>query len=137
MAKYKDITGQRFGMLTAIEVCKEMPKVNNGMNWTCLCDCGVKVAATQRQLKRGHATSCGCTPRPRKAPKQMTKRIGDTICWNCKNAVPSEETGCSWSRKFEPVKGWTATPTKIEGEMDSFHIEKCPEFVREQRRRER
>ena len=41
----------------------------------------------------------------------MTK--ASTICWNCKNAVPSEDglVGCNWSRNLQPVDGWTAEET--------------------------
>ena len=67
-----------------------------------------------------------------------------TLCWKCKNAVPDRdgEGGCSWSRKFHPVDGWIATPTKVtriyKGEqekirkgpayMESFLVHYCPEF---------
>jgi hypothetical protein len=64
--------------------------------------------------------------------KRITKKT-PTMCWSCANAVPGPETGCSWSRRFEPVKGWTAMPTKIEinrGRIDdSFLVLDCPEYV--------
>jgi predicted nucleic acid-binding Zn ribbon protein len=51
-------------------------------------------------------------------------------CWTCKNACG----GCSWSRSFEPVKGWKAKPSKIyylEGDYtDSYKITYCPEYER-------
>ena len=37
--------------------------------------------------------------------KQIKKA---TLCWKCKNAVPIKDAGCSWSRAFQPVEGWTA-----------------------------
>lgn len=46
-------------------------------------------------------------------------------CWTCRNACG----GCSWSREFAPVKGWTATATDIpeNGEHHaSFHVIACP-----------
>lgn len=56
-----------------------------------------------------------------------------TLCWRCKNAVPGPETGCSWSRGFIPVQGWTAQETKIRvvggGTIDSFLVLECPEFM--------
>ena len=53
-------------------------------------------------------------------------------CCNCKKFAG----GCSWSRKFEPVEGWTAVPTMINhggnnGKprlTESYMIIKCPEF---------
>ena len=55
------------------------------------------------------------------------------ICFGCKNAVPDDcGHGCEWSRKFEPVPGWTATPTLLRSggcePTESWHIEACPKF---------
>ena len=52
------------------------------------------------------------------------------ICFDCENAV----CGCSWSRSFEPVPGWTAEKVIIEqvyrkGFLESYHITACPQFV--------
>lgn len=49
-----------------------------------------------------------------------------TLCWDCANAC----FGCSWSRYFEPVEGWVATPTQ--GKVsDSFIVHQCPQFIRD------
>ena len=58
------------------------------------------------------------------------KTMQQNICWYCKNAVPSIKTGagCSWSRKFEPVEGWTATKTVVNESDVSYHVVGCPEF---------
>ena len=53
-----------------------------------------------------------------------------TRCWTCKNACG----GCSWSRDFEPVKGWEAEKTfhPTNGEfVESYYIKSCPEYERE------
>lgn len=56
---------------------------------------------------------------------------GNTICWNCAKACRK----CPWSRNFEPVDGWNATPTKVysaEGVfIDSFIVHECPLFEEE------
>lgn len=49
------------------------------------------------------------------------------LCWICKNACG----GCSWSRAFKPVEGWTANATIIVNDnniVESYHITACPEF---------
>lgn len=49
-------------------------------------------------------------------------------CWTCRNACG----GCSWSREFQPVEGWTAEKTVIpsNGEYaESYRIVKCPEYI--------
>lgn len=67
--------------------------------------------------------------------KREAKR--ETLCWGCEKA----QKKCSWSKNFEPVKGWDAKPTKVyireetlpSGKVkryyeDSFCVRKCPEF---------
>ena len=58
MGKIKDISGQKFGRLTAIEF---VGVENNKAIWLCKCDCGntSKVAGTA--LRFGNTKSCGCT----------------------------------------------------------------------------
>lgn len=57
-----------------------------------------------------------------------------TLCWSCANAVPDKygKRGCSWSRSFEPVKGWDADETRLYSDKptQSYHVRQCPEFVR-------
>lgn len=55
----QDISGQKFGRLTAIEPT-DIRASNGGVRWKCLCDCGNYIYPTMNNLKRGHTTSCGC-----------------------------------------------------------------------------
>ena len=60
-------------------------------------------------------------PKPRRTKEQL--------CCTCSKAYG----GCSWSRNFKPVEGWTANPTIIthgDRTMDSFEIIECPEWER-------
>ena len=58
MSKRLDLTGQKFGYLTAIEID---PTVKNGRtNWKCLCKCGNYTTVVAFQLRSGKTTSCGC-----------------------------------------------------------------------------
>ena len=54
----KDITNQRFGMLTAIE-CVGTDKFHNAL-WRCKCDCGGEKVVRGSSLRDGEAKSCGC-----------------------------------------------------------------------------
>lgn len=54
--KFQDITGQKFGMLTAVSY----EIINSKTYWDCLCDCGNKIRVAGGNLKNGHTTSCGC-----------------------------------------------------------------------------
>ena len=55
----KDLTGQRFGNLVAIEPEKE--RKNGQLVWKCKCDCGNIVLVRGANLRNGHTKSCGCT----------------------------------------------------------------------------
>lgn len=53
--KYDDITGERFGRLTAVRRLDD-PK----SKWECVCDCGAKTQVLRCNLKAGRQKSCGC-----------------------------------------------------------------------------
>lgn len=55
----KDITGQKFGLLTATKVTKK--KAGDGsLIWGCICDCGNPYEANGSYLRNGTKTHCGC-----------------------------------------------------------------------------
>jgi len=76
---------------------------------------------------------------PRKTRIEFAKDgypLGTTLCWDCANALG----GCSWSKSFTPVEGWTAirhkrryNNDKNEGRLDcdSYKVIDCPEFIRD------
>ena len=55
---FQDLSGQKFGKLTAIKVVGKSKKGES--IWECLCDCGNITKSTCSNLKRGHTKSCGC-----------------------------------------------------------------------------
>ena len=62
--KVIDLTGQRFGFLTA----KEVVYVEGVRKWKCQCDCGNITFVTVSDLKTGHTKSCGLN-----CPLKITK----------------------------------------------------------------
>lgn len=66
MAKWEDLSGQKFYRLTAIS---RLPNPNRNSRWLCSCECGNTTFATLGALKTGKHKSCGCW------------RGGET-CWN-------------------------------------------------------
>lgn len=59
--KSKDLTGQRFGHLTALEKTEE--RFCGYVVWRCQCDCGREILANTKYLQRGTVTDCGCIPK--------------------------------------------------------------------------
>ena len=60
----KDVTGQKFGMLTVIDI---HTRGSSGVEtvWNCTCDCGNKVVCKISYLTTGKKTHCGCSFKPR------------------------------------------------------------------------
>lgn len=58
--KYPDLSGRRFGHLTAIE-----RKPEGRRTWVCRCVCGTQVRVAACDLNSGNTTSCGCVKRIR------------------------------------------------------------------------
>jgi hypothetical protein len=56
--KISDITGKKFGRLTAI---REDPSSKKGkLKWVCQCECGKSVSVDGYSLRGGRTKSCGC-----------------------------------------------------------------------------
>lgn len=60
MTKLNDITGQRFGRLTAESFERVVYANRMQVLWACRCDCGNVVRSASSPLKRGAVKSCGC-----------------------------------------------------------------------------
>ena len=61
MAKFLDLTGQRFGKLTVIKFSKDVQSGNRKRKyWLCQCDCGNLKEVRTDGLTRGTTKSCGC-----------------------------------------------------------------------------
>lgn len=55
----KDLTGQRFGMLTALKYSGKSNSCGNAI-WICKCDCGNICEVDSNNLANNHTLSCGC-----------------------------------------------------------------------------
>lgn len=56
--EFKDISGQRFGRLLAVEITDE--HCGSNLKWRCSCDCGNIVLVSGYSLRKGISQSCGC-----------------------------------------------------------------------------
>ena len=55
MTKPVEITGHKYGRLTALSLAASNPR-----RWRCRCECGVETVVDQRALRSGNTSSCGC-----------------------------------------------------------------------------
>ena len=56
--KIIDVTGQKFGRLTAIKSVGR--DKNNKTQWLCFCECGNSIICNLNNLRKGNTKSCGC-----------------------------------------------------------------------------
>ena len=60
MPSFRDVSGQRFGRLVAMERAKDNPHRPGVVVWDCLCDCGKHCLVPLSSLTSGNTRSCGC-----------------------------------------------------------------------------
>lgn len=91
----RDIAGQRFGKLVAIE-STQLRNTSGTTIWRCRCDCGNEVLTSLSQLTKGYKKSCGCLGNP--PIKDYTgKRFGQLTVlgyWGKKDGMHRWECQC-------------------------------------------
>lgn len=101
MGKKLDLTGQKFGRLTAIKIVGKTKQ--HSIIWECRCDCGNITNVVTGDLKSGHTKSCGCLHLDtidlagRKfgrltVIKQDTTKIGKGAYWLCRCDCGNEKS---------------------------------------------
>lgn len=92
MSILANLSGQRFGRLTVVELAEPGRRARQ---WRCRCDCGGEKTVTTANLRGGKTTSCGCRKREagadrmRAAALSMEARLsakvdrsgGPDACW--------------------------------------------------------
>ena len=61
MSRFIDLTGKKFGLLTALGRVPQKDCQNRyGVCWFCSCECGTKTTVQAGSLRSGNTKSCGC-----------------------------------------------------------------------------
>ena len=97
-SKAKELAGQQFGRLTAIERTGE--KKGTSFVWLCRCECGREARVSSSSLLSGKTRSCGCLSDESKrsayrdiaglrfgrleAVEPVKKRSGGSVMWKCR-----------------------------------------------------
>ena len=82
----QDITGERFGRLTAVRPTEQ--RDNNGsVIWELRCDCGNLTYKTVNALKSGRVLSCGCKYRETRSETVKHRRDMVEGTWTIVNTV--------------------------------------------------
>lgn len=120
MRKINDLSGQRFGRLTVIELAKE--RKNGRIMWICQCECGNYTEVRGTNLSCGHIKSCGCLKKEytssRSTHKQSQSRLYGVWhgminrCYNPKTINYKDYGGrgitvCEeWRSSFQSFSDW-------------------------------
>lgn len=96
----KDLTGQRFGRLVALEV---VGKSNaHGVLWKCKCDCGNEKNVRSGYLLEGGTTSCGCYRH-----ELNVSKMGNSAKWKTTHGMtktPLHRQWCSMRQRCRDPK---------------------------------
>lgn len=115
MPPFKDLTGKRFGRLTAE---RTDGRDNQGhYRWLCKCDCGNTITVTGTYLTRGETRSCGClhTEVVIAHNKSEAKRES-TVQWNSVYKKKHGKTG------YRLYKVWTSMKQRCQNPNNkAFH----------------
>jgi len=94
MTKFQDVSGHRFGRLSALRMASQRPT-----KWVCQCDCGNIKSIRLSDLNSGHIRSCGCL-RIESAATTSRRKLDPS--WRLENArrrieklsIPEPNSGC-------------------------------------------
>lgn len=114
MPGFIDITGQKFGRLTAIEHAGR--NKNRNTLWLCKCECGNECKVEAYRLRNGHTKSCGCITKKHGFFGTRIYKIWDSMkqrCFNPNNNAYNNYGGrgitvCNdWKNDFMSFYEWS------------------------------
>jgi len=130
----KDISGQKFGKLTAIKISEKRYKTARCLLWDCVCDCGNTVAVPGTALRKGATKSCGCSRNTEESRgNQAKKRMIDSEVLAINKLIhrykqSAEKRGYEWNLTFEQVQKIVHKPCKYCNTPPSIHIDTSSKF---------
>lgn len=140
MSKANNLTGQRFGRLTAVE--RAGKDKHQKALWRCSCDCGGTLITRASNLKSGATSSCGCLHKPHgghgtrlyriwKGMKDRCRRCSHSSyeCYGGRGISVCEE----WNQSFETFREWALANGYRDGlTIDRVEVDGnyCPENCR-------
>ena len=80
MSKIRDLTGQKFGLLTVL--CRAENTPAGRVKWHCQCECGGTKIVASTELLKGRTRSCGCLglAQRRAAGNSRKHKYGRSTC---------------------------------------------------------
>ena len=109
---YNDITGMKFGRLTALYPIETEKR--GRLKWVCQCDCGKLTKAKSSELKSGARVSCGCARETHGMSKTRLHTIWNSMHCRCERKQTNGYSRyggrgikvCEEWKDFEPFMEW-------------------------------
>lgn len=114
--KATDLTGQKFGKLTAIKRVENSPQ-NAVARWLCRCECGVEKIMYASNLTEGATTSCGCS-KGGGSTERWTKNQDKDIIRLKNSGMNNEEISKLVNRSLAALAKRFSSLRKLKGEKD-------------------
>lgn len=128
MGNFKDITGMRFGRLSATRAT-DRRSTDGGVIWECACDCGNTAYVNSYNLRKGITKSCGCYMRDKII--EASSKTNDCIIRDGIGIGIAQNTGTEFlfdKEDFDKVSSftWTERPdgyfvATINGKLVRMH----------------
>lgn len=116
--RIKDLTSQRFGRWTALEISGR--NRHNQILWLCLCDCGNLSKIPSGTLSSGRSKSCGCLHKEIVSVKQTTHGLYSHPLYRTWNSMvhrccsPTDKDYLSYGgRGISVFDRWTDNPLEF------------------------
>lgn len=121
MSRLVDISGQKYGRLTAMKRAEN--KKGSKAKWLCRCDCGNETIADSGNLRNGHTKSCGCFNKEVVTERFTTHGLRQTRLykiWSCIKQRCGNPKNCDfpdyggrgiticneWQKDFQAFNDW-------------------------------
>ena len=87
MGKFNDLTGQKYGRLTAVKIIGiSSREAKTRTTWLFKCDCGAEIILNENAVRTGNTKSCGCLRKESAAAKsELANRLSQIACYTHKH----------------------------------------------------
>lgn len=93
-----DLTGQKYGRLTVVELLPRAPtQAYYAKRYHCTCECGATIETFANALRSGRTLSCGCLRRERASVNIKKARAAAPVAPNLKHGLSGTPEWATWA----------------------------------------
>ena len=117
MTKALDLTGQKFGRLTATHPTEK--RSQGRVVWHCECECGNTIEVASHSLVSGNTKSCGCLKKETESPRPKEDEAIFVYANWCKMVLIKDDHTCQRCGLHD-----------INAQYVAHHVDSCDNFPR-------